>query len=308
MMTSWISRGAGRNWVAWLALAALLAFTGGAPVRGDTAAESGSGVIRRIVPRHAKQFVVETIPADAGRDVFEIESRDDKVVLRGNNGVAVASALNHYLKSTCLCDISWCGDQLALPAELPAVKEKVRIVNPHKWRVYFNYCTLSYSGAWWDWERWEREIDFMALNGINMPLAPTGLEAVWYNTLLKFGFTDAEAREFLVGPAFFAWQWMQNIEGHCGPLPKSWIDSHEELGRQILARERELGMTPIQQGFSGHVPRRMKEKFPDAEMKQQPSWCGFPGVMQLDPLDPLFAKFGKAFLEEEIRLYGTSHV
>ncbi len=30
------------------------------------------------------------------------------------------------------------------------------------------------SYAWWDWERWEREIDWMALNGINLPLAFTG--------------------------------------------------------------------------------------------------------------------------------------
>ncbi len=260
-----------------------------------------------MLPKHADQFLAETIPADKGRDVFEIDQRPGKIVLRGNNGVAIASALNRYLKDACRCDISWCGDQLSLPPRLPAAK-KVRIVNPHKWRVYFNYCTLSYTAAWWDWERWQREIDFMALNGINMPLAPTGVEAVWYGTLLKFGFSDAEARQFLVGPAFFAWQWMQNIEGHCGPLPKSWIDSHVELARKILARERALGMTPIQQGFSGHVPRLLEGKFPQAAMHRQPSWTGFPGVTQLDPLDPLFARFGKTFLEEEIRLYGTSHV
>lgn len=33
--------------------------------------------------------------------------------------------------------------------------------------------------AWWDWERWEKEIDWMALQGINMPLAFTGQEAIW---------------------------------------------------------------------------------------------------------------------------------
>lgn len=32
----------------------------------------------------------------------------------------------------------------------------------------------SYSMAFWDWERWEQEIDWMALQGINMPLAFTG--------------------------------------------------------------------------------------------------------------------------------------
>ena len=32
----------------------------------------------------------------------------------------------------------------------------------------------SYSMAYWDWNRWEAEIDWMALQGINLPLAFTG--------------------------------------------------------------------------------------------------------------------------------------
>ena len=44
----------------------------------------------------------------------------------------------------------------------------------------------------------------MALNGINMPLAVTGVEAVWYKTLLELGFSDLEARSFLAGLGFLA--------------------------------------------------------------------------------------------------------
>jgi hypothetical protein len=35
------------------------------------------------------------------------------------------------------------------------------------------------SFVWWDWKRWEKEIDWMALQGINLPLAFTGQEAIW---------------------------------------------------------------------------------------------------------------------------------
>jgi hypothetical protein len=35
------------------------------------------------------------------------------------------------------------------------------------------------SFVWWDWERWEKEVDWMALQGINLPLAFTGQEAIW---------------------------------------------------------------------------------------------------------------------------------
>lgn len=62
-----------------------------------------------------------------------------------------------------------------------------------------------------------------------MPLSIVGLEGVWYNALRKIGYTDQEARDYLVGPAYFAWQWMTNLESFAGPLPKSWIDSHVKL-------------------------------------------------------------------------------
>lgn len=52
-------------------------------------------------------------------------------------------------------------------------------VSAYRFRYYQNVCTFSYSAVWWDWPRWQREIDWMALNGINLPLAFTGQEALW---------------------------------------------------------------------------------------------------------------------------------
>lgn len=48
-----------------------------------------------------------------------------------------------------------------------------------RYRYYQNVCTHSYSFVWWDWARWERELDWMALNGINLALAWSGQEAIW---------------------------------------------------------------------------------------------------------------------------------
>jgi len=45
-------------------------------------------------------------------------------------------------------------------------------------RFFLNYCTFSYAILWWRWDDWERFIDWMALNGINMPLAIAEQEAV----------------------------------------------------------------------------------------------------------------------------------
>jgi len=38
---------------------------------------------------------------------------------------------------------------------------------------------VSYSFAWWNWTQWEQAIDWMAMNGINLPLAFTAGEAIW---------------------------------------------------------------------------------------------------------------------------------
>ncbi|MBS6576477.1 alpha-N-acetylglucosaminidase [Parabacteroides goldsteinii] len=271
----------------------------------DPQIQAAYDLIERITPGYSQQFSLELIEPENGNDVYEVAGENGKVVLRGNNTVSLATAYNQYLKYHCNAHVSWFGDQLNLPATLPVPAETTHRIINGKYRVYFNYCTLSYTGAWWDWERWQREIDYMAMNSINTPLSVVGLEGVWYNTLLRFGFTDEEARSYLVDPAHFAWQWMPNIESFGGPLPKSWIDSHIALGKQVVNRQLELGMTPIQQGFSGAVPRKMMEKFPEAKIQKQPDWYGFEGICQLDPLDPLFTELGKTFLEEEQKLYGT---
>lgn len=57
--------------------------------------------------------------------------------------------------------------------------------------------------AFWDWDRWEKEIDWMALHGINIPLAVTGAEAVWYNVLDKLGYTKTEIMSSYPVRAFF---------------------------------------------------------------------------------------------------------
>lgn len=75
-----------------------------------------------------------------------------------------------------------------------------------------NVCTFSYTAVWWDWPRWERELDWMALNGINAPLALTGQEYIWRRVFVeRFGMTRDELDEFFTGPAFLAWHRMGNL-------------------------------------------------------------------------------------------------
>lgn len=279
----------------------------------DTAAAlnkaAGYDLIRRILPDYADRFTIEYTAAQNNKDVFELEPHGNKIVLRGNNGVSVASAFNHWLKNYAHCDISWNGTNLKVPSPFPMVKQKIRKVTPHEYRHYFNYCTFNYTSSWWNWERWQWEIDFMALNGVNMPLAMTGQESLWDRVYRSMGFGDKDMDAFFTGPAYFMWFWAGNIDGLNGPLPRSWMKSHEELQKKILARERELGMKPILPAFSGHVPPTFKDKFPNAKVDKL-NWEGrFADTYVLDPDDPLFQQIGDKFMQEQEKAFGnTDHL
>ncbi|MBN1343661.1 MAG: alpha-N-acetylglucosaminidase C-terminal domain-containing protein [Phycisphaerae bacterium] len=275
---------------------------------GSTSEEAARGVLGRLLPDKAERFVFESIPADGGRDVFELEGRGGKIVLRGSNGLSLCSALNWYLKEYCHASVSWCGDQLDLPDPLPTVGAKIRRTSPFAYRYCFNFCAFSYTLAWWDWAQWERMIDWMALHGINMPLSVTGQEAIWDKVYRDMGLSERQVQDFLVGPAYLPFGWMGCIDKWGGPVPKEWMRRHLELERKIVGRQRELGMTPVLQGFTGHVPPALKERFPEAKFHTVSPWCGFPATMFIDPADPLFVKVGKAFIEEQTRQFGTDHL
>ncbi|MEP6766537.1 MAG: alpha-N-acetylglucosaminidase TIM-barrel domain-containing protein, partial [Gemmatimonadaceae bacterium] len=179
--------------------------------RPDLAA--ASALIARVVPGHAADFTVATLPSDSGRDVFEVAQNGATIALRGSSGVAIASALNWYLEHVANVNVSLPFKPVVLPRALPRVLAVVHIVTPYETRYFFNYCTFSYSMAWWNWSEWERMIDWMALKGINTPLAVTGQEAVWRAVLRDMGFSHDQVAAFIVGPAYLPWGWMGNIDG-----------------------------------------------------------------------------------------------
>ena len=273
----------------------------------DQQVKAAKALVGRVTAGRQSEFEVKIVPQQQdGKDWFAYYAAGGKVVLEGNNGVSVASALNHYLKENCGWHLTWCGKQEVLPQVLPLPVEKVVKVTPYKYRYYLNYCTFNYSMSWWDFDRWQQEIDFMALNGINMPLALTGQNSVWQRVYRKLGFTDEELESFFSGPAYFNWFWMGNLDGWGGPLPQSFMDDHEQLQKKILYAERTLGMTPVLPAFTGHVPPTFEQKFPEAKVRKT-EWVNFPEVSILDPEEELFTEIGKMFIQEQTALYGTDH-
>jgi alpha-N-acetylglucosaminidase len=264
-------------------------------------------MIVRVIGDRGEEFRTQLMTTDDSTEFFDILGGGvEPVTLRGNSPSALTRAFNHYLKFFCNSHVSWCGSRIDLPEELPKVRPVVRVSTPFQYRYYFNYCTFSYSMAFWDWARWEKEIDWMALAGINLPLAITGQEAIWQRVYTRMGLSDADLKEFFAGPAFLAWGWMGNLDGWGGPTTQEWIDQQRELQTKILNRQRGLGMKPVLPAFTGHVPPALIKKYPNAQIKQLHDWAeNFTGTYFLDPLDPMFQRIGHAFIEEQQAMYGV---
>ena len=88
----------------------------------------------------------------------------------------------------------------------------------------------------------------MALKGINLPLAFTGQEYVWWKTFEQFNITFQDLKSFFGGPGFLAWSRMGNMQGWGNfgdALGESHLTDLFHLQLKILSRMEELGMTPV---------------------------------------------------------------
>lgn len=266
-------------------------------------------LVSRIAPEHKSGFTFRQ--KKQAQDTYTVEARNGHVTITGNNANSMAVGLNYYLKYVCHTTVSWLRNSpVLMPEQLPATKrltQTARVKN----RFFLNYCTYGYTMPWFTWADWERLIDWMALNGITMPLANTGMEEIAYRVYLSLGLTDQQARESFTGPAHLPWHRMSNIDKWQGPLPQSWLKGQLELQKKIVKRERELGMTPILPGFSGHVPGALKAIYPNANITKLQNWAGFRDEQAcyfLDPQDSLFKEIQHRYISEVIKEMGTDHI
>lgn len=263
-----------------------------------------NGLLERIDSGASKKFIIQVKKGQS--DFFELDQKGDKVVIRGNNYVNIATGLNWYLKYYAGIHLSWNGMTAELPESLPKVSTPVRKETNLALRYDFNYCTYSYTMAFWDWKRWEKEIDWMALHGINLPLAVVGQECVWKNMLEKLGYTKEEINKFIAGPAFLAWWAMNNLEGWGGPNPDSWYTQQEALQKKILKRMREYGIEPVFPGYSGMVPHDANKKL-GLNVTEPALWNGFTRPAFLLPTDSRFNEIASLYYKELEKLFGKAN-
>ena len=271
----------------------------------------------------AKKFKFVLDPSlNTEQEVFVIGTKGKKVLIKGSTLSAITTGLGWYLNNYAQVNIAWnslnektaTGEAYADLSDLPLPAEEEVRTSDARYRYYLNYCTFGYSMTSWTWKRWQQEIDWMALHGINMPLQIVGLEEVWRmfltmeeNGLRKYGYSDEEAKAFVPGPAFTAWWGMNNLEGWGGTAPgmlnggtwdgaggvqdDAWYVRQKNLAAQILARQRELGIHPVLPGFSGMVPTNFTAKTGVPTDANGGKWAG--GFQRPRIIDPTAERFAE---------------
>jgi hypothetical protein len=129
---------------------------------------------------------------------------ENNIVITGTNAIMLSCGLNYYLKKYLNINRLWWSESNSnnvpvLPALLPSITVTETITATTKYQYYENVCTVSYSSVWWQWPRWEKEIDWMAMNGINLALAFTGQEKIWEITYARLGINVTQLDNFFGG-------------------------------------------------------------------------------------------------------------
>ena len=233
---------------------------------------------------------------------FEYSVKQGVLYLKGNNSISICRGFYDYVKKNRLGVYSWSGNNIKLPQNLPTT-DKVSVISPFKNHYYLNVVTYSYSMPYWGWERWEKEIDWMALHGINMPLTLIAHEAIMARVFKKIGFSEKDINEYYVGPAHLPFSRMGLIEKLDGPLDKSWYDQSIDLQHKVLSRMRSLGMKPICPAFAGFVPEGIKKLFPKTKVVKT-HWGGAFNNWMISPEEKLFSELSTAFIQEWEKEFG----
>ncbi len=269
-----------------------------------TAARS---VLTRVMGADAvKRIKLETLPQKDGRDVYSYTSTAETLTVRGSSSIALCRGTYDYLRANNMGTVGWAGARLNIPSEWPIVAPTPG-ETPFKIRHCYNAVTSGYTTVYWTWERWEQELDWLAMHGYNMILNPIASEAIFTRVWKKWGLTQQEIDVYQTGPAHLPFHRMGCIRNVGGKLSADWHSDQIALQHQLLKRMRLLGIEPVVQGFSGFVPPAIKRIYPDIVLHTTHWNGGFPvrqrPVVML-PDDPVFTKITKDYLTEWKKEFG----
>ena len=296
-------------------------------------------IINSIVQKFEFQLKPVCKAEDKGKNIdfgcfIIIQSSNTQTIkIFGSNIPSIISGLSVYLSRYWMVSLSWNGNNINslldpqyLSKVIDSTPSNINIYASRKYEYtyYKNPCTDSYTMVWWDWDRWEKELDWMVLNNVNLLLLPTMNELIeyqLYTTVPEYQLTDEELSTYFVGPAFLAWFRMGNLRGwppnerkdgtkyRAVGLSRTWLQKQLILSYKIMARCIELGIDIILPGFSGHVPTKFAEKIKGVQFYDGSRWFGMPHELTnlkfLDATDEFYVELGLKYQEIQYEIISS---
>lgn len=260
-------------------------------------------VIERQLANSGQKLDVR-VTVEGGGLAYSYRVHNGRLAIKASSGVAACRAFYDYMRSLEAGICTWSDSHFEVPERL-ADTEAV-CASPFEHFTYMNVVTFGYSCPFWDEDRWDREIEWMALHGIDMPLVLIGAEQVYREVFYDLGLSKEDVDEWEVGPAHLPWFRMGNLSGNSfdGPLGEEWNRQQARLCKHVLDKMRSLGMEPVCPAFGGFVPRAFASRVAHVDTT---GWDWMPKECRNYRLDPLSAEFvdiGRRFVEKWEQHYG----
>ncbi len=271
-----------------------------------------SALVERIERGASRSFHFELTDVGSPEDYFEIGRKGQRVSVTGNNWISVATGLNWYLRYYANIQISWSNPTPSLK-DLPIPTQSERHSTNQLLRYYLSLGSASHSTAFWTKERWQLEVDIMALHGVNMPLITLGATSLWYKTMLAAGYSQEQLIDKIPHPSYEGW-WLEGLiegyeQGAGGATSMEIVEHRAELSVAVIDMCNEWEMTPVIMGFSGFIPTELPQQdtyIDSRDRIKQGSWSGICSPDILDPASESYSILSKLYYENAEELYGKS--
>ncbi|WP_245633988.1 alpha-N-acetylglucosaminidase, partial [Amycolatopsis jejuensis] len=241
-------------------------------------------------------------------DGFRVSADGGVLQVTASGAGAAVAGYAAFARKTGVAVVSRFGTR-PVDRELPAdvvVERQAQVES----RVAYNLTVPGYTTPFFDWAQWEAELDLLAASGVTAAHVTLGQELAYVDTFTRFGYEENEVLRWLGPPSHQPWLWLNNIENFGKGTTRALVDKRAELARTVLARMRDLDITPILPGFIGTVPPGFGERNPGAHVIPQGLWfMDIAGPRRPDWLDtstPEYATVAAAYYAAQKAAFGAS--
>jgi alpha-N-acetylglucosaminidase len=275
------------------------------------ATNAESALLRRTIGVAAQQVCFQLQP-NGHAETFTVSGTPGHITIAATSESAASTGAGWYLKYVVHADAGLGNFTPTVPRTLPAPASPITQTSSARDRYVGNDTQDGYTNPYMSWPEWENMLDMYALHGYNEVYVLPGTDAVYAKVLQDFGYTAGEAQAWVPLPATQPWWAMQNLWNDTTPISPALLAARAALGKKIVTRCKQLGITPVLPGFFGTVPVDFAAKNSTADNGNPPNvvaqgtWSGTQRPSWLDPTDPLFAAMAKDYYQAADSLLGAS--